>query len=120
VNECRSPGAELERPFQCTLDMLFNVEKWKMHQLQWREDFFLSSYAPASPPLHSDAKSFANRNALRFGTGRQKEMPLERDESPTFAAYVYASRYGLQSWRGESAGVAKRPRELISHPKSLT
>jgi len=48
VNECRSPGAELERPFQCTLDMLFNVEKWKAHQLQWREDYFLQSYVTLS------------------------------------------------------------------------
>jgi hypothetical protein len=35
------------------------------------------------------------------------------DKSQTFAACVLPS-YGLRSCRGESAGVAKRPRELIS------
>jgi hypothetical protein len=38
------------------------------------------------------------------------------DYAHTFAAYLFSSWYGLQSWRGESAFVAKRPRELISHP----
>jgi hypothetical protein len=51
---------------------------------------------------------------LRSATDGLRTM----DKSHTFAAYVYMW-YGLQSCRGESAGVAKWPRELISHPKPL-
>jgi hypothetical protein len=47
---------------------------------------------------------------LGVGTGRQK-MVLERGANPTLSRRTCSPRYGLQSGRGESAGVAKRPRE---------
>jgi hypothetical protein len=52
---------------------------------------------------------------LRFGTRRQK-MALERWTTPKLSRRTCSPRYGLQSWRGKSAGVAKRPRELVSPP----
>jgi hypothetical protein len=52
-----------------------------------------------------------------FGTGRQK-LVLERCTKPKRMRRTCRPRYGLPSCRGKSAGVAKRPRELISHPKS--
>jgi hypothetical protein len=53
---------------------------------------------------------------LRFGTGRQK-LALDDKQIPTLSRRACRPWYGLQFWRGESAGVAKRPRELISHPQ---
>jgi hypothetical protein len=50
-----------------------------------------------------------------FGTARQK-MALERGTAPKLSRRTRRPRYGLQSRRGESAGVAKRRREMISHP----
>jgi hypothetical protein len=54
---------------------------------------------------------------VRFGTGRQKTV-LERWTKPIRSRRTCSSPwYGLQScWRGKSAGVTKRPREVISHP----
>jgi hypothetical protein len=54
---------------------------------------------------------------LGFDTGRQKRF-LERWTNPTLSRRTRSFRYGVQSCRGESTGVAQRPRELISHPKS--
>jgi len=42
VNTCRSPGAELGRPFFCTLDMLFPLNLWRDQSFQWREHSFLA------------------------------------------------------------------------------
>jgi hypothetical protein len=73
----------------------------------------LASPYPVRPPaMHK----VANRNG--FGTGRQK-MALGRWTNPKLSRRTCTCEYGLQSRRGKSAGVAKRPRELISHPKSL-
>jgi hypothetical protein len=47
-------------------------------------------------------------------------MVLERWTNPTLSRRACACEYGLRSRRGGPAGVAKRPRELISHPKSPT
>ena len=55
---------------------------------------------------------------LRFGTGRQK-MALERWTNPTLSRRTCTCEYGLQFGGGKSAGFAKQPRELFSHPKSL-
>jgi hypothetical protein len=44
---------------------------------------------------------------------------LNDGQNPKLSRRTCSPRYGLQSWGGKSAGVAKRPRELISHPKSL-
>jgi hypothetical protein len=46
---------------------------------------------------------------LGFGTARQK-MVLERGTNPKHPRRTCSSRYGVPSWRGKSAGVAKRPR----------
>jgi hypothetical protein len=51
---------------------------------------------------------------LRFGTARQK-MHLERWTNPNRSRRTSSPQYGLRPCRGESAGVAKRPRDLISH-----
>jgi hypothetical protein len=48
--------------------------------------------------------------------GRQK-MALERWTNPKQSRRMCTCEYGLQSCSGKSAGVAKRPRELISPPE---
>jgi hypothetical protein len=48
------------------------------------------------------------------------EKARERGTNPTISRRTYSPRYGLRPSRGKSAGVAKRQRELISHPKPLT
>jgi hypothetical protein len=53
---------------------------------------------------------------LGFGTGRQK-MALERWTKPKHSRRTCSSRYRLQSRRGKSAGVAKRPRKRASTRK---
>jgi hypothetical protein len=58
---------------------------------------------------YSDGK-VANRNA-RFGTGGDREWALERGTNPKHSHRTCSCEYGLPSWRGKSAGVAKRPRE---------
>jgi hypothetical protein len=40
--------------------------------------------------------------------------------NPTLSRRTCSPRSVFQSWSRNSAGVAKRPRELIPHPKSLT
>jgi hypothetical protein len=45
-------------------------------------------------------------------------MALERWTNPRLSRRTCTCEFGLQLWRGKSAGAAKRPRELISHPKS--
>jgi hypothetical protein len=56
----------------------------------------------------------------RDSKGRQK-MVLERWTTPKLSRRSWSPRYGVQSCRRKSAGVAKRSRELIPpHPKSLT
>jgi hypothetical protein len=47
---------------------------------------------------------------LGFGAGRQKTA-LERWTNPKLSRRTCSPRYGLQSCRGRSAGVSKRPRE---------
>jgi hypothetical protein len=59
----------------------------------------------------------ANR-VVRLGAGRQR-MALERGRNPKRSRRACTCEYGLQSCRGESAGVTRLPRELISHSKSL-
>jgi hypothetical protein len=62
-------------------------------------------------------------NKLRivtFGTERQR-MVLERWTNPKLSRRTCSPESGLQSCRGKSAGVAKRPRERPTpDPKSLT
>jgi hypothetical protein len=63
----------------------------------------------------------AKRDAEGLGAERQ-ETALGRWTLNLFASHVYvlAPRYELQSCRGESAGVAKRPRERSPTRKPLT
>jgi hypothetical protein len=46
----------------------------------------------------------------RFGAGRQKRVLVD-GTNPKLSRRTCTSEYGLHSWRGKSAGVAKRPRE---------
>jgi hypothetical protein len=63
-------------------------------------------------------KKVASRNSIGFGTARQR-MVLERWTNPKPQRRTRSPRYEVQYWVGELAGVAKRPCEAISHPKSL-
>jgi hypothetical protein len=51
-----------------------------------------------------------------FARGDRK-LALERWTTPKRLRRTCCPRYGPQSRRGKPAGVAKRPRELLSHPK---
>ena len=57
------------------------------------------------------------RGGAGLGTGRQ--WVIGRWTDPSLSRRACTCEHGLQSWRRESAGVAKRPRERISHPKAL-
>jgi hypothetical protein len=71
-------------------------------------------------PCRTSMKKVTNRNKLRFGTGRPK-MAFEHDgRIPNVRAVRVALGTGYKRVGGKSAGVAKRPRELISHPKSCS
>jgi hypothetical protein len=52
-----------------------------------------------------------------FGVGRQR-MAVERGATPRIPRRTCSPRYGLQSCRGKSAGVAKRPREPYHPPQT--
>jgi hypothetical protein len=62
-----------------------------------------------SRPANSDAKK-SRIVAFGSGTGAGGNGP-ERGRKPKRSWRTCSPRYGLQSCRGESAGVAKRPRE---------
>jgi hypothetical protein len=66
---------------------------------RWRRD----------PVTQRDVKVVANRHTRGFGA-------LERGTNPKLSRRTCNPRYGLQSWRGASAGVAKRARELFPIP----
>jgi hypothetical protein len=68
-----------------------------------------SQFALVSETVYSGASECESRR-LGFGTARQ-EMVLERWTHPTRSRRACSTRYGLRSCRGESVGVAKRPRE---------
>jgi hypothetical protein len=55
-------------------------------------------------------KQVANRNA-KVGHGGDRERPLNDGHNPNLRGVSVHASYGLQSCRGKSAGVAKRPRE---------
>jgi hypothetical protein len=55
--------------------------------------------------------------SLRYGLGRgNREWPLNDGQNPKLSRRTCTWAYGLQSCRGESAGVAKRSRELTRNP----
>jgi hypothetical protein len=82
------------------------------------QDSVLLVRLPASPAwccMAQCPRDKAATNKLRivtcgFGTARQK-MALERWTNPKPQRSTRSPRYGVPSCRGESAGVAKRPRE---------
>jgi hypothetical protein len=53
--------------------------------------------------------------ATRVGTGRQG-MAFERGTTATLSQRSCSPRYGLHYCQRDRASVAKRPRELVSHP----
>jgi hypothetical protein len=61
--------------------------------------------AKQSPTSYRDGK-VANRNVLGWARGTEK-----RRTNPKRSRRACKCEYGLQSWRGESAGVSKPPRE---------
>jgi hypothetical protein len=61
-------------------------------------------------PSPSQATEELRILTLRFGAGRPKTA-LERRTNPKLSCRACSHRYEPQSFRGESAGVAKRPRE---------
>ena len=85
----------------------------------FRVDFHLCWPPDLEPSQRACLKAMQKSRivTLRFGTGRQK-IALERCTTPTLSRRTCRSRYGLPSWRRKSAGGAKRPRELVSHPES--
>jgi hypothetical protein len=79
----------------------------------------LSTMCCAQPPcarsMHYTAAQTARIGRIGFGTGRQKTT-LERRKPPNLPRFTCSPRFGLQSSRGKSAGVAKRPCEVIPPP----
>jgi hypothetical protein len=67
---------------------------------------------PRAPPYEAVQKLRIVTQAT--GMARQR-MVLERGTSPKLSRRTCTCEYGLQPCRGKSAGVAKRPRELISY-----
>jgi hypothetical protein len=88
-------------------------------------DTFTSKYyLQVRPRNPSECAALQRCNKLRierlgFGAGRQ-ETVLERETNPKISRRACTCEYGLLSCRGESAGIAKRPRERSLTPKSLT
>jgi hypothetical protein len=80
----------------------------------------LSTMCCAQPPcarsMHYTAAQTARIGRIGFGTGRQKTT-LERRKPPNLPRFTCSPRFGLQSSRGKSAGVAKRPCEVIPSPE---
>ena len=50
---------------------------------------------------------------------RTNRVALERWTNPKLSRRTCSPRYELQPWRRKPAGVAKRPRELISHTVTI-
>jgi hypothetical protein len=82
----------------------------------WRFWKYWSATPVGDPPTAME--KVANRNASWVGKGRQR-MVLERWTNPKRSRRACTCEYGLQSCRGQSAGVAKRPRER-SPTRNLT
>ena len=64
----------------------------------------------AALTLYSDGKKVANRHDSGLAR-RGRKGSLNEGQRPTRSRRTCSPRYGLPSWRGESAAVAKRPRE---------
>jgi hypothetical protein len=67
---------------------------------------------------YSDEK-VANRN-IRVGHRGDRKRPLNDGQRPKLRGVRVVLSTGYSPVRGKSAGVVKRRRELISHPKSLS
>ena len=70
----------------------------------------LSVRAPHRPYTYQYNEEKLRIATLKFGTGAHK-MVLERGTNPKRSRRTCTCEYGLQSCRGKSAGVARRPRE---------
>jgi hypothetical protein len=67
--------------------------------------------------MHADGSQRRKScESLRFGTGRQ-ETALERGPTPKLSRRTCTCEYGLRPCGGQSAGVAKRPRERDLPPE---
>ena len=74
-----------------------------------------SSQPPLTPPDEGGTATKKLRiGLLRFGTGRQK-MGRKRGTTPTLSRFTRRPRTGYNRVEENSAGVANRPRELISN-----
>jgi hypothetical protein len=79
----------------------------------WWLRWWASPHPTQAPPLPlSDAKK-SRIATVGFGTAQQK-MVLERWTNPKLSSHTCTCEYGLNSWRGESAGVAseRSPTEI--------
>ena len=85
-----------KRMFKGVFDQVLESSEKKLKLLQARD--------------HHTAVQNLRIVMLGFGTGRQKSV-LEREMTPKVSRRTCTCEYGLQSCRGKSAGVAKRPRE---------
>ena len=72
----------------------------------------LSSHAPCVWRRRPAVSQCRESDGIGFWRGAHREWAL----SELLSRCACSPRYGLQSWRGESAGVAKRRRELIQLP----
>jgi hypothetical protein len=111
----------------------------------WHEDFATAAQYVMSPPIRAKHHQQPLQNALAsgvlslVGTGAaayseahvanrdarvsargDRKRVLERGTNPYLSRRACTCEYGLQSWRGESAGVAKRPREPHLPPEIPT
>jgi hypothetical protein len=111
----------------------------------WHEDFATAAQYVMSPPIRAKHHQQPLQNALAsgvlslVGTGAaayseahvanrdarvsargDRKRVLERGTNPYLSRRACTCENGLQSWRGESAGVAKRPREPHLPPEIPT
>jgi hypothetical protein len=82
-----------------------------------------SLFASPRPELPEPPPTVANRNVTERRDRnalerRDRNGPLNEGQIPIFRGVGVALWYGRQSWRGKSAGVSNRPRELPPHSKS--
>ena len=92
-----------------------NLRRDQVRTLRLAGRGFVVSSAPVADVVQRREK-VANRNDRVWHGGG---INLERGTNPKLARRMCTREYALPSCRGNSAGVAKRPHELISHPKSL-
>jgi hypothetical protein len=88
-----------------------------------RHDLTQPPHRPGSAPALSRKPSYSDENSCEsqrsaLARALQKTV-VERWTNPNLSRRTCSPRHGLQPCRGNSAGVAKRPREFIAHPKRI-